>query len=209
MNGFRAWDVKEKLWIPEELVAIDGDGKIYTRENEYEDWMEEVIPITIVRPTGLEDMSRRSIDEYTALCYEDTVCIVKWSNELACFIVILPDGSDEFLNRIHDKAYIMSSIFDRPELMTPTQRERVMGTKNFNEILSKIPEAVKKEIEPYGIKITGYGSRRNKLISISTDYFPLEGNKKMIEDLLSKGWIRKHGCTSNSKRYLRMTKNLI
>ncbi len=47
-NLFRAWDVEEKCWIPPEMVAVTGEGKILTRDGEDEEWLEEIIQVVIV-----------------------------------------------------------------------------------------------------------------------------------------------------------------
>lgn len=46
---FKAWDVGEQCWIPPELIAITGNGEIFTRDDEDSaEWIREVIPIVIV-----------------------------------------------------------------------------------------------------------------------------------------------------------------
>jgi len=45
--NYKVWDIEGNCWIPQELVAIMGDGTILTRESEDEPWMVETIDVNI------------------------------------------------------------------------------------------------------------------------------------------------------------------
>lgn len=39
MVEFKAWDVNEKCWIPQNMISISGDGTMYTKDSEEsEEW---------------------------------------------------------------------------------------------------------------------------------------------------------------------------
>lgn len=52
-HEFKAWDVGGQCWIPPELIAITGDGEIFTRDDKRGRWKKEVIPIIIVKDESL------------------------------------------------------------------------------------------------------------------------------------------------------------
>jgi uncharacterized phage protein (TIGR01671 family) len=53
---FKAWDIEEGCWIPEELIAVDAMGEGILTYDENEDrWIAETIPFKLVQFTGLKD----------------------------------------------------------------------------------------------------------------------------------------------------------
>lgn len=52
-HKFKAWDVGGQCWIPPELIAITGNGEIFTRDDKRGRWKKEVIPIVVVNSDTL------------------------------------------------------------------------------------------------------------------------------------------------------------
>lgn len=59
----KAWDVTEKCWIPEELLAITANGELLTYDPDSDRWAIDTIVWKLCRGTGLLDLHGTEIFE--------------------------------------------------------------------------------------------------------------------------------------------------
>ena len=81
----------------------------------------EVIPETVREYTGLKDQNGMKIFERDIVTYIGEVCVVKWDDETAKFVLenknLLCDFEEVWCNRFKDKVVIIGTVYDNPELL--------------------------------------------------------------------------------------------
>lgn len=81
----------------------------------------EVIPETVREYTGLKDQNGKKIFERDIVTYIGEVCVVKWDDETAKFVLenknLLCDFEEVWCNRFKVNVVIIGTIYDNPELL--------------------------------------------------------------------------------------------
>lgn len=141
---FRAWDVVEKCWIPQEVLAIAAEGgRILTYEESEDRWCDETIPIVLVWFSGRLDIKGQEIYEgHIVRCHSNKCLLyiasmdpseaanplglVIFDEECAAFSVRSIDGKeDDYICNVEPE--IVGNIFENADLLPQERVESFMS----------------------------------------------------------------------------------
>lgn len=81
----------------------------------------KVVPETVGRFTGLKDQNGKKIFEGYIVTYIGEVCLVKWDDETAKFVLenenLVCDFEEVWCNRFKSKIEVIGNIHDNPKLL--------------------------------------------------------------------------------------------
>lgn len=117
---FRGKRIDNGEWAVGDLLVNDIEGKAAIRDRSTCEVM-PVIPRTVGEYTGLKDQNAKKIFEGDIVTYIGEVCVVKWDDETAKFILenknLLCDFEEVWCSRFKVNVVIIGTIYDDSELL--------------------------------------------------------------------------------------------
>lgn len=115
MLKFRAWDVEDKCWIPEDQVAVTSDGKVLTSDENSDRWAEECIPVLVSLSTGLHDRNGKEI-------FGGDILDIDPGGPGTPYVVFVDDrhgyrfmiGKDQICKNDATKGEVLGNIYENP-----------------------------------------------------------------------------------------------
>lgn len=117
--GSYVFEPRRKGAFGQTISELDRERHYIVSKKNYEFW--EVLPKTVGEYTGLTDENGKRIFEGDIVTYIGEVCIVKWDDDTAKFVLenenLVCDFEEVWCNRFKLKIEVIGNVHDNPELL--------------------------------------------------------------------------------------------